>query len=77
MFNLDTEQIVQQASVVDTRETLRAKAMKALYDNQECFVAQWIIQNPFENPADYTLRFTYNDKSLNGYDVTMEKIKNV
>lgn len=55
-------------------EELRAQAMKFLYDNQECYVAQWILQNPFANPADYALKFTYNDQSMLGYSVTMEKI---
>lgn len=59
---------------VDMREALRQQAMKALYDNQECFVAQWILQNPFANPKDYRLKFVYNDKSMLGYSVTMEKI---
>lgn len=57
------------------REQLRNQALKALYDNQECFVAQWILQNPFENPNDYTLRFVYHDKSKLGYDVQMVKIE--
>ncbi len=58
----------------DMREELRKKAMKVLYDNQECFVAQWILQNPFANPNDYKLQFTYHDESLLGYDVQMVRI---
>ena len=58
----------------DKREALRKQALKFLYDNQECFVAQWILQNPYANIADYTLKFVYNDESLLGYSVTMEKI---
>lgn len=55
-------------------EVLRARAFKTLYDNQECYVAQWIIQNPFVNVNDYRLKFVYNDESLLGYTVEMEKI---
>lgn len=58
----------------DRREALRKQAMKFLYDNQECFVAQWILQNPYAEINDYRLKFVYNDESLLGYSVTMEKI---
>lgn len=61
----------------DKREALRAQAMKFLFDNQECYVAQWILQNPFANPEHYALKFVYNDESLLGYSVTMEKLPNV
>lgn len=77
MFSINTDEIItkaEQSQGAVLREQLRAQAMKFLYDNQECFVAQWILQNPFANPADYTLRFTYHDKSMNGYDVQMVKI---
>lgn len=73
MFNQAMEQELEKP----TQEQLRNQAMKFLYDNQECYVAQWILQNPYANIADYTLKFVYNDKSLMGYQVTMEKIENV
>lgn len=59
----------------DKREALRKQALKFLYDNQECYVAQWILQNPFANPQDYRLKFVYNDESRLGYTVEMEKIE--
>lgn len=59
------------------KEQLRNQAMKFLYDNQECYVAQWILQNPYANIANYALKFVYNDESLLGYSVTMEKLDNV
>lgn len=74
MFNAAAQ---QESNNVDKREQLRNQAMKFLYDNQECYVAQWILQNPYANIADYTLKFVYNDESLMGYTVTMEKIENV
>lgn len=64
---------LQENQADNEREKLRAQAMKVLYDNQECFVAQWILQNPFANPKDYTLRFVYHDQSMLGYDVQMVK----
>lgn len=64
----------QQENDVDKREQLRNQAMKFLYDNQECYVAQWILQNPYANIGHYALKFVYNDASLLGYTVTMEKI---
>ena len=72
MFNV----AIQPENEIDKREMLRKQAMKFLYDNQECFVAQWILQNPYANIEDYALKFVYNDESLLGYSVTMEKIDN-
>lgn len=74
MIDIPTDEITE-AFKPKSAEELRAQAMKFLYDNQECYVAQWILQNPFENPGDYALKFTYNDKSMLGYSVTMEKIE--
>lgn len=55
---------------------LRRQATKVLLDNQECLVAQWILQNPFEQISDYMLEFKYHDESSpeNGYTVKMIKI---
>lgn len=58
----------------ERREALRKQALKFLYDNQECFVAQWILQNPYAEISEYSLKFVYNDESHLGYSVTMEKI---
>lgn len=55
----------------------RDLAIKTLYINQECYVAQWILMNPYVNPEEYALKFIWNDQELSGYSVTMEKIKNV
>jgi len=63
-----------QSNDIEKREQLRNQAMKFLYDNQECYVAQWILQNPYANISHYALKFVYNDSSLLGYSVTMEKI---
>lgn len=59
------------------REQLAAQARAFLYNNQECYVAQWVLQNPFANISDYRLKFVYNDHTLMGYTVEMEKIENV
>lgn len=53
---------------------IRNKALRALYENQECFVAQWILQNPFEQMSDYRLKFIYDETSDLCYTVEMEKI---
>lgn len=55
---------------------IRRQATKVLIDNQECFVAQWILQNPFENIKDYKLSFRYYDENHpeHGYHVKMIKI---
>ena len=31
------------------------QAVKSLAQNQECYVAQWILQNPDANISDYVL----------------------
>lgn len=66
-----------QEETVAKREALRNQAMKFLLENQETYVAQWILQNPFAKIEDYRLKFVYNDKSMLGYTVEMEKIENV
>lgn len=68
------EMLKAQTLVGKSREEMMAQARKFLYDNQECFVAQWVLQNPFANINDYRLKFVYTDKSLMGYTVEMEKI---
>lgn len=78
MINIDqndiNEMIKAQESVGKTREELVAQARNFLFNNQECYVAQWILQNPFANISDYRLKFVYNDHTLMGYTVEMEKI---
>lgn len=69
--------IVEQASKPVDRDALIKQARDFLYNNQECFVAQWVLQNPFANINDYRLKFVYTDNSLMGYTVEMEKIENV
>jgi hypothetical protein len=57
----------------DKMKEMRELAIQTLINNQECFVAQWIIQNPFENIQDYQLKF-YNDDPHCVYSARMEKI---
>lgn len=68
------EMVDAQKLAGQTREQLAARARQFLFDNQECYVAQWILQNPFANISDYRLKFVYNDHTLMGYSVQMEKI---
>lgn len=76
MISLDQESVdaMFAAHKPPSREDLMKQAREFLYNNQECYVAQWILQNPFANINDYRLKFVYNDKSLMGYSVEMEKI---
>lgn len=77
MLNDEIDEMTKEAFKPIDREAMMAQARKFLYDNQECYVAQWVLQNPFANISDYRLRFVYNDESLLGYTVEMEKIENV
>lgn len=73
---IDTQELVEKAfAPPPTREELIQRAQKFLFDNQECYVAQWIIQNPFARIEDYKLHFVYDDKSFSGYTVEMVKIE--
>lgn len=74
--DIDDILVAQKLNVMD-RDQLVAQAREFLYNNQECYVAQWILQNPFVNIGDFRLKFVYNDKTLMGYTVEMEKIENV
>lgn len=38
-----------------TKEQILKKAIETLNKNQECYIAQWIKQNPDKNISDYTL----------------------
>lgn len=64
-----------QEELAAKREALRNQAMKFLMENQETYVAQWILQNPYAQMDDYRLKFVYNDSSMLGYTVEMEKIE--
>lgn len=74
MLNKEIEQITEQAFKPVDREAMMQQARKFLYDNQECFVAQWVLQNPYADINNYRLKFVYNDQSLLGYTCEMEKI---
>ena len=74
MLNKEIEQITEQVFKPVDREAMMQQARKFLYDNQECFVAQWVLQNPYADINSYRLKFVYNDQSLLGYTCEMEKI---
>lgn len=77
MINIDKESVeamFEANKPAQSREALMNQARDFLYNNQECYVAQWVLQNPFANINDYRLKFVYNDTSLMGYTVEMEKI---
>lgn len=42
-------------AIQDKLDNLHRLAIKTLSDNQNCYVAQWILQNPDKNISDYTL----------------------
>lgn len=67
----------EEESKQNLSERLRQQSIQFLLANQECYVAQWIIQNPFANISDYRLKFEYNDQTQTGYSACMEKISNV
>lgn len=72
---IDTPAIVDMTQ--EQIEKMREVALMTLINNQECYVAQWILQNPFLKVSDYYLHFQWDDNSRTGYRVTMEKKPNV
>lgn len=73
---IEIDEMIEATTYTPSAEELRRRATQFIIDNQECYVAQWILQNPFANVDDYELKFTYNENSQFGYSVSMEK-KNV
>ena len=69
---IDTEKL--HDVTVQQMEEMRERAMMALINNQECYVAQWILQNPFAKMSDYMLRFYPEEGNPNVYGVRMEKV---
>jgi hypothetical protein len=39
----------------DVRQEIVTTAMEFLALNKECYIAQWVVQNPEENIKDYSL----------------------
>lgn len=70
----DITAIVEASAKPVDREAMMRQARDFLYNNQECFVAQWVLQNPYADISSYRLKFVYNDESLLGYTCEMEKI---
>lgn len=68
---IDTSAVAEMTTA--QMEEMRKKAMMVLVNNQECYVAQWIMQNPFLQVSDYYLHFEYDEGSENFYKVSMEK----
>lgn len=75
----DVERVFEQNSMSpeQLRQQMQNQAMIFLMENQETYVARWILQNPYANISDYRLKFVYSDTSHTGYTVEMERIENV
>lgn len=81
MINVD--EVVELAKTAPPREptqeemeAMRQTAINALINNQECYVAQWILQNPYARISDYQLVFAEGQPG-EIYRVSMEKKTNV
>lgn len=75
MLSKEIDEVTKEAFKPVDREAMMRQARQFLYDNQECFVAQWVLQNPYVDISSYRLKFVYNDESLLGYTCEMEKIE--
>lgn len=62
----------QESQNDEIRKSLIEQAQRTLLNNQECYVAQWILHNPDKNPQDYRLQFEWAQHG-NGYNVYMVK----
>lgn len=63
-----------QEELAEARIKMAEYARNFLITNQEAYVCQWVLQNPFLNVGDFKLVFEYTDK---GYTCQMERVKNV
>lgn len=72
---IDTSAIAEMTQ--EQMQKMRDTATMTLINNQECYVAQWILQNPFLKVSDYYLHFQYDENSNTCYRVSMEKKPNV
>jgi hypothetical protein len=63
-----------EEQINDMRVQIQEQARNFLVTNQEAYVCQWILQNPFLKISDYRLKFVYSDTSHTMYTVEMEKI---
>ncbi|ANA49215.1 hypothetical protein PMW_90 [Pseudomonas phage phiPMW] len=63
---------ISDEMITKKRDELVAQAAKVVYQNQECYVAQWILHNPNVNFDDYELAFRSVDGKI-GYNVYMVK----
>lgn len=72
---IDTPAIAEMTQ--EQMQKMRDTATMTLINNQECYVAQWILQNPFLKVSDYYLHFQYDANSNTCYRVSLEKKPNV
>ncbi len=71
---IDSNQIIEaaQQGLEEKREKMIAEASRVLNQNHECYVAQWILQNPEVDFNDYQLEFVWRQDGF-GYNVYMKK----
>lgn len=63
---------VLKAEVEETRNKLIAESARVLNQNQECYVAQWILHNKDKDFNEYELSFKWREDGF-GYNVFMIK----
>ncbi|WCO82176.1 hypothetical protein vBPpSSYP_194 [Pseudomonas phage vB_PpS_SYP] len=68
----DVQDLTQEAI-----ERMREQAILTLINNQEVYVAKWLLQNPYEKVGDYQLVFAEGKEPGEVYRVSMEKKQNV
>lgn len=67
---IDTNAVKEMTQ--EAMQEMRDKATMVLINNQEVYVAQWILQNPFLKVSDYYLCFREGEPG-ELYRVSMEK----
>lgn len=73
MIDIQEVQDLTQEAV----ERMREQAILTLINNQEVYVAKWLLQNPYEKVGDYQLVFSEGKEPGEVYRVSMEKKVNV
>jgi hypothetical protein len=63
-----------RAEEITMLSELTNKAVTAINQNQECFCAQWILQNPLENINDYSVCHQFGDDGVQRFWMERKRI---
>lgn len=72
MINSDAFGGMGKDAFEERKQKMISEASRVLHQNQECYVAQWILHNQDKNFNEYELSFKWREDGF-GYNVFMTK----